>query len=75
EYVLDGTTLLVSNGVHGKEPNSIHSITLSDGSVSEKNLLEKFLGLFISDVDTIFENDGGFKDYRYEYDNTEHKHF
>ena len=75
EYVLDGTTLLVSNGVHGKEPNSIHSITLSDGSVSEKNLLEKFLGLFISDVDTIFENDGGFKEYRYEYDNTEHKHF
>lgn len=75
EYVMEGTTLLVSNGVHGKEPNNIHLITLSDGSVSEKNILEKFLGLFISDVDTIFENDGGFKEHTYEFKDEGHKHF
>ena len=38
----------------------IQCITLSDGTVTKKNALEKFLDQFIPDVGTIFDNDGGF---------------
>lgn len=71
-----GTTLLVSNGITGKAPYSIQCITLSDGTLNDDNPLEKFLGLFIKDVGTIFDNDGGFQEYRHTYTNEdEHLHF
>lgn len=38
----------------------IQCITLSDGTIRERNPLEKFIALFWDDVGTVFDNDGGF---------------
>lgn len=38
----------------------IQCITLSDGTLSDDNPLEKFIGIFWDDVGTVFDNDGGF---------------
>ena len=42
-------------------------ITLSDGTIVEQNPLEKFIGQFINNVPTKFDNDEGFKRYVKEY--------
>lgn len=39
----------------------IQCITLTDGTIQTHNMLERFIGLFWSDVGTVFDNDGGFK--------------
>lgn len=46
----------------------IQCITLSDGSILNHNPLEDFIGIFFDDVGNIFENDGGFQDKVYTYD-------
>lgn len=45
----------------------IQLITLSDGTIEKNNPLENFIDLFIDDVGTIYDNDGGFSDYTYKY--------
>lgn len=74
-YGLNGTQLFISGGV-GKNPKikrifnfpEIQYITLSDGTITDDNPLENFISIFYNDVGTIFDNDGGFKEYKYEYD-------
>lgn len=74
-YSANGTALFLSSGI-GKSPSnnmrflnfpSIGFITLSDGTISNDNPLEKLLSYFIDDVKTRFDNDAGFKTYRYDY--------
>lgn len=38
----------------------IQCITLSDGTIQDKNPLENFIGMFWSDVGTVFDNDADF---------------
>lgn len=73
-YGNHGTQLLVSGGIgkpmkHYRFMNfpEIQVITLSDGTISEMNPLEKFIALFWDDVGTIFDADGGFKPYKQHY--------
>lgn len=75
EHALNGTTLLVSKSSSNGIYTEVQQITLSDGTLNDDNLLEKFLGLFIKDVGTIFDNDGGFQEHKYEYTSDEHLHF
>lgn len=73
-YGINGTQLFLTGGI-GKNKEvtrfinfpQIQCITLSDGSIVNKNPLEKIIGTFVDDVGTIFDNDGGFKDYKYNY--------
>ena len=74
-YSKNGTAMFLSSGI-GKNPNdnlrilnfpSVGIITLSDGTISDDNPLERFLGIFITDVKTRFDGDAGFKVYRYDY--------
>lgn len=75
-YGIKGTQLFLTAGI-GKHKDitrifnfpQIQCIVLSDGSIENKNPLEKFIGLFVDDVGTIFDNDGGFQEYKYEYNN------
>jgi predicted MPP superfamily phosphohydrolase len=75
-YGVNGTQLFLTAGI-GKHKDvvrifnfpQIQCITLSDGTIKNKNTLEKFIGLFVSDVGTIFDNDEGFREYKYEYTN------
>ena len=76
QYGINGTQFFVSGGV--ATPNGINRvlnypeiqcITLSDGTILNRNPLEKFLDMFIDDVGTIFDNDGGFTEYTYHYGN------
>ena len=68
-YAKNSTSLLVSNGVGNSDKTgsrffnwpSIYIIELSDGTIDTGNPLEKFLGTYIYDVETRFDNDGGFK--------------
>lgn len=73
-YNISGTEFIVSGGVGTSKDTKrifnfpeIRFITLSDGTIENHNPLEKFFGSFIDDVDTIFDNDGGFKSHVYEY--------
>lgn len=75
-YGLNGTQLFVSGGVGGHKGVTrifnfpeVQFITLSDGTIENNNPLEKFIGLFFKDVGSIFDNDGGFKEYTYSYNN------
>lgn len=73
-----GTTLFLNGGVgnNSKYPSRIMNypeviaVTLSDGTIKDENPLEKLLSHFISDVGTKFDDDGGFKEYTYEYGNS-----
>lgn len=74
-YNLNGTTMNLSNGI-GSNPEkplrimnfpSITTIVLSDGTINNFNPLEKLLSNFVFDVNTRFDNDGGFKEYTYKY--------
>lgn len=74
DYNISGTEFIVSGGVGTDKDTKrifnfpeIQFITLSDGTIENHNPLEKFFGSFIDDVDTIFENDGGFKSHVYDY--------
>lgn len=73
-YANQGTHIFVSNGIATPKGTfrfmnfpSVQIITLSDGTIEDNNPLEKFLGYFIKDVGTIFDNDGGFQEHVYEY--------
>lgn len=73
-YGNHGTQLFVSGGV-GKHQGitrifnfpQIQTITLSDGTIKNHNPLEKFISIFFEDVGTIFDNDGGFQNRKYNY--------
>lgn len=75
-YGVNGTQMFITGGI-GKHEDvvrifnfpQIQCITLSDGTLMDKNPLEKFIGFFVDDVGTIFDGDGGFKEYKYEYKN------
>jgi predicted MPP superfamily phosphohydrolase len=76
KYGLNGTELFVSGGI--ATPSDTHrffnfpeivTIKLTDNTVIYDNPLEKFLGYFITDVGTIFDNDGGFQEHRTIYEN------
>lgn len=71
---MNGTQLFISGGVGNDGTVSrifnfpeIQYITLSDGTIHDENPLENFISLFYNDVGTVFDNDGGFTDYVYEY--------
>jgi predicted MPP superfamily phosphohydrolase len=72
-YGLNGVQLFLSGGCGNYSEKRIFNlpevqlITLSDGTITENNPLENFLDLFIDDVGTIYDNDGGFKEYTYTY--------
>ena len=74
EYNINGTEIMVCGGI-GTDGETkrvfnfpeIQCITLSDGTITNYNPLEKFFKLFVDDVDTIFKNDGGFHEYTYKY--------
>lgn len=74
-YGNNGVQLFVSGGVSSIGVSrfmnfpEIQIITLSDGTLKQSNPLENFLDYFIGDVGHIFENDGGFEEYEYRYDN------
>lgn len=73
-----GTTLFLNGGVGNLSayPSRLFNypeviaVTLSDGTIKDENPLEKLLSHFISDVGTKFDDDGGFKEYTYEYGNS-----
>ena len=65
-YEQMGTTMVVGDS------GDVRVVTLSDGTIKEKTPLEKFLNLFIKDVGTIYDNDGGFKVEEYQDDEYEH---
>lgn len=74
-YGNNGVDVFVSGGI-GKHKGvlrvfnfpEMHSLTLSDGTIREKNALADTISLFFDDVGTIFDNDGGFHEYTYKYD-------
>lgn len=73
-YGDNGTQLFVSGGAGNKKGvrrilnfPEIQTITLTDGTVEHLNPLERFIGMFWSDVGTIFDNDDGFKTYKQEF--------
>lgn len=73
DYGCLGTKVFVSGGCGNYKGSRILNlpevqlITLSDGTIKEESPLEKFIDLFIDDVGTIYDNDGGFSEYKYEY--------
>lgn len=76
-YGMNDTQFFLSGGV-GKHKGvtrifnfpEIQCITLSDGTIEDENPLEELLGIFFKDVGTIYDNDGGFESYKYEYEAT-----
>lgn len=67
-FGLNGAGLFICGGISNSSDirrlanlPEVQVITLSDGTISNMNTLEKFLANFYTDVDTIFDNDGGFK--------------
>ena len=72
-YSCLGTKLFVSGGCGNYTNNRIGNlpevqlITLSDGTIKQSNPIENLLDLFIDDVGTIYDNDGGFSEYTYKY--------
>lgn len=73
DYSYLGTELFVSGGCgnNGKKRIAnmpeIQLITLSDGTIKQTSPLEKLLDKLITNVGTIYDNDGGFKEYEYKY--------
>lgn len=79
-YAENGTQIVVSSGIgrNGKQLRfmnfpSVQCITFSDGTIQQENPLEKFISMFIKDVGTIYDNDGGFQLDTIEYDEGERK--
>jgi predicted MPP superfamily phosphohydrolase len=76
-YGLTGAQLFVSGGCGNYNSKRIFNlpevqlITLSDGTIRDNNPLEEFLSNVIGDVGTIYDNDGGFKEYTHTYKNGE----
>lgn len=72
-YSYLGTQLFVSGGCGNYTSKRILNlpevqlITLSDGTIKQNNPIEDFLDLFIDDVGTIYDNDGGFSEYTHRY--------
>lgn len=74
-YAKDGTTMVLSGGIGNIDGYSsrifnfpeITSLTLSDGTIKDENPIEKVLGYLMPDVNTRFDNDGGFTEHRYSY--------
>ena len=72
-YSYLGTQLFVSGGCGNYTSKRIVNlpevqlITLSDGTIKQNNPIENFLDLFIDDVGTIYDNDGGFSEYTHKY--------
>ena len=72
-YSYLGTQLFVSGGCGNYNSKRIANvpeiqvITLSDGTIKQSSPIEKFFDLFIDDVGTIYDNDGGFTEYEYKY--------
>lgn len=72
-----GTTMFLNSGIGTSDKfgprifnfPSITTITLSDGTIDNSNPLERILGMFVYDVKTRFDDDGGFKKYTEVYDN------
>ena len=65
-----GATLFISGGIGGDIVRilnypEIQLITLSDGTIENKNPLEKLLDNIVGDTGSIFDNDGGFREYTY----------
>lgn len=48
----------------------IQIITLDDNKIYKRNPLERFFGIFVKDVDSLFEGDEGFKEHKYQYEPT-----
>lgn len=76
-YGMNDTQFFLSGGVGTHEGVTrifnfpeIQCITLSDGTIYDKNPLEEFIEIFFKDVGTIYDNDGGFEEHRYEYTTT-----
>lgn len=72
-YTVGNISLLVSGGIGKPDSGSrflnlpeINYIRLSDGTIKQKNTLEKIIDKFYKgDVKTIFDNDGGFSKHTY----------
>lgn len=79
-YSNKGTDMFLSRGIGNvKETGSrflnypqVSLIVLSDGTIKDENPIEKILGNLIYDVDTIFENDKGFTEKYYEFNQDEY---
>ena len=73
DYSCLGTKLFVSGGCGNYSSKRIANlpevqmITLSDGTIKQNNPIENLLDLFIDDIGTIYDNDGGFSEYTYKY--------
>lgn len=69
-----GTEIFVSGGCGNYTSKRIANmpeiqlITLSDGTIKQNNPIENLLSLFIGDIGTIYDNDDGFNEYTYKYD-------
>ena len=46
----------------------IQIIELDDGLIYKRNPLERFFGIFVEDVGTVFDRDDGFKEHTYDYE-------
>lgn len=75
-YFKENTTISISGGI-GNNPDGgfrifntpqVITITLSDGTINNKNPLEKLLDRIVPDFGTRFDNDKGFSEYTYNYD-------
>lgn len=72
-YSDNGTQLFVSGGCGNLTDKRIANlpemqlIILSDGTIKQTNPIESFLDMIIGDVGTIYDNDGGFTSYTYQY--------
>ena len=70
-FIKDGTNLFLSRGLGLSEKfetklfnfPEITTVILSDGTIKNENPLERFIGLFITDVNTKFSEDTGFVTY------------
>lgn len=79
-YSQKGTDIFVSRGIGNLKSYGtrifdypqLSVIVLSDGTLKQENPIEKILGNFIYDVDTIFSNDKGFTTKYEEYDKDEY---
>lgn len=72
---VNGYQLFLSPGVCADIPESrrfmnfaeVQVVTLHDGKIYKRNPLERFIDKFINDTGTIFDNDGGFQEHRYQF--------
>lgn len=72
-YSKSGTQMFISGGCgtyDGFRISNLHEvqlITLSDGTITQSNPLKSLLERLIGDVETVYENDGGFEKRFYPY--------